>query len=1283
MIKKKIQRLLATAFATILIVGNFNGITVKAIEPIKKTNEVVSVPKLNPTPQNLKVTGEGFEITKSVNIVGEDVADIDAIRILKEFLKSNNIAINENYSDESTTLIIGESDDNIQELNKAKEDLNIKGSSELGNEGYILATSNDNKEAGEIVIEGKDEVGTFYGVQTLKQIIENKDEKVVTSELSITDEPDMKIRGAVEGFYGVPWSQEQRIDQFEFYGENKLNLYIYAPKDDPYHRLKWREPYPSEELDRMKELINKAKENKVDFTFAISPGIDIRFDGQEGEDDFKALINKAESLYEMGVRSFAIYWDDIEDKSGDKQAEVLNRFNREFVKAKGDVKPLITVPTEYWSDAMIKDGVTATYTQAFADTLDKDIQVMWTGWEIVTEGVDKAEAERVSEVFGRKMALWWNYPVSDFYTKKLAIGPMYNLDKSLNDNVGMFAINPMEHAETSKIAIYTGADYSWNLADYDYDKSWNNAIESLYGKNAEDFKYFANHSTRMDAGRFRTGREDAPEMRALIDTMWDKLLNGKDATTEIDKLYDEFDKMQKVSDSLKENLPEVVLRECTNQLDAFKTIAKYDKVALDMVVALLNGDMNTWWSLKNESAKHITEMNNLSGVLSEKVAQAFVSEAHEKGNILYENSLASENDTKISYSATANTNPLRFSSWSYKANPYELENIFSDNVEKVFMSEENVSEGSYIQLDLGAEININNIYLLQGKTANDNIVDGKIQYSLDGENWTDLESNSGDHEYLNSSLDINARYVRYVSTDNYEFPWFVREFKVNKKSVSNEELTSSVEGFNSSVVRGIEENEITILGTFEGEKKVKAGDTFKVKLRDFKFVSEATVDFGIDGKVEYSNNGIDWTSKEDNKSIAAKYIRFTATEDGTVKNPTIKVNLEGRINTTITTNYTKDTSVINDYDMYSTFVVGATQEGDYIQLDLGKETHVRDIRLAFNEFYGGDRYRTTKIEYSIDGETWNEVTVGLDNWFNEIKDLDITARYIRATNQSTLQGVWTRIADFSVNNLTPEVDFEATVNGMQPGNRVVNLNDKDLSSSYIPEKELKTGDYIVYRLYENRNISKVNIVQSVDKISNAKVIARTIDNEIIELGVLDKGYNTFDISGIKSIESIKVEFTGNSDVEIYEITPEITTLEKAIEESNKLINHAKELLNNTSEKSEEVVTELTNAVEKLQGVINATNSKDDIFKAYKELEKAINNFESNKPDISNPDKDDNNQGGDNDNTEDNNDEEDKNTVTKPEVSKPSKTGDVGAVSGTMMFIGSALAALGFKRKKNE
>ena len=69
---------------------------------------------------------------------------------------------------------------------------------------------------------------------------------VLTSGL-LHAEP-IPIRGVVEGFYGDPWTHENRLDILEFSSARGFNAYIYAPKDDPYHRNLWREKYPAEKL---------------------------------------------------------------------------------------------------------------------------------------------------------------------------------------------------------------------------------------------------------------------------------------------------------------------------------------------------------------------------------------------------------------------------------------------------------------------------------------------------------------------------------------------------------------------------------------------------------------------------------------------------------------------------------------------------------------------------------------------------------------------------------------------------------------------------------------------------------------------------------------------------------------------------------------------------------------------------------------------------------------------------------------------------------------------------
>lgn len=173
--------------------------------------------------------------------------------------------------------------------------------------------------------------------------------------VGIQDYPDVRFRGVVEGFYGTPWSHEARLRQLRFYGENKLNTYIYGPKDDPFHSSpNWRKPYPAKEAARLAELVKVADENEVDFVWAIHPGLDIRWETSDRD----SLMAKFERMYDLGVRSFAVFFDDIsgEGAKADRQVELLNYIDDHFVQVKPDVTPLIVCPTEYnkgWHDRKV------------------------------------------------------------------------------------------------------------------------------------------------------------------------------------------------------------------------------------------------------------------------------------------------------------------------------------------------------------------------------------------------------------------------------------------------------------------------------------------------------------------------------------------------------------------------------------------------------------------------------------------------------------------------------------------------------------------------------------------------------------------------------------------------------------------------------------------------------------------------------------------------------------------------------------------------------------------
>src|SRR3954447_26337507 len=78
------------------------------------------------------------------------------------------------------------------------------------------------------------------------------------------------VAGIIEGFYGRPWTWDERADVMRFCHERGMRHYVYAPKDDPKHRVDWRSPYDSETLDGFARL---AAENTLQVGFGISPGL--------------------------------------------------------------------------------------------------------------------------------------------------------------------------------------------------------------------------------------------------------------------------------------------------------------------------------------------------------------------------------------------------------------------------------------------------------------------------------------------------------------------------------------------------------------------------------------------------------------------------------------------------------------------------------------------------------------------------------------------------------------------------------------------------------------------------------------------------------------------------------------------------------------------------------------------------------------------------------------------------------------------------------------------------
>ena len=369
-------------------------------------------------------------------------------------------------------------------------------------EGYYLFITDKGA-----IVAGADEEGLYYGVQTLlASVAEGKLECC-----TITDWPDVPFRGTVEGFYGTPWSHKARLSQIEFYGRNKMNVYIYGPKDDPYHRNHWRVPYPDEEARRIQELNEHAKQWGVNFYWAIHPGVDIKWN----DADRDALVAKLEKMYQLGIRSFAVFFDDIwgEGAKADKQAGLLNYVDDNFIKTHKDVKPLIMCPTEY-NRAWANDA--GGYLRTLGTKMNKDIQIMWTGNSVV-HCIDKESMEWINQRIDRKAYIWWNFPVSDFVRDHILLGPAYGNGLDIAGDMSGFVSNPMEHAEASKISLYGIADYTWNMKAYDYKADWEKGLKAVLPGNYEALRTFALYNKDLGPNGHGFRREEGDELKPVAD----------------------------------------------------------------------------------------------------------------------------------------------------------------------------------------------------------------------------------------------------------------------------------------------------------------------------------------------------------------------------------------------------------------------------------------------------------------------------------------------------------------------------------------------------------------------------------------------------------------------------------------------------------------------------------------------------------------------------------------------------------------------------------------------
>ena len=398
----------------------------------------------------------------------------------------------------------------------------------------------------QLIIIGEHTDAVFYGLATFEQMLDRGTQDLPC--VTFYDYADVKQRGVIEGYYGVPYSQEVTADLFRFMARYKLNTYMYGAKSDPYHSQYWDQAYPETITDEqkrfgmmtqdmMRQLCETAHQCKVNFIWSIHPGSS--FMKSSDTDVLDRIISKFEQMYELGVRGFGVFVDDVgvpydeprqtlcASRLTSLQEQIDAKWNQPGAKPEDMVEPLQYVPQLY-AFSWAKKDMARQFWQSLSIVPEK-VNLYTTGrnvWSVP----NSADLDILDEFIGRQVSWWWNYPCNDVDVTKLFIADTYTnfADESSIDSAARLesglqlktiVINPMQQGELSKIPLFSVADYTWHMDSFDNMLSWRASLKAVLGEErAAAFERLTPYLRYFDAasplaaliGRFKTDYCSAP-----------------------------------------------------------------------------------------------------------------------------------------------------------------------------------------------------------------------------------------------------------------------------------------------------------------------------------------------------------------------------------------------------------------------------------------------------------------------------------------------------------------------------------------------------------------------------------------------------------------------------------------------------------------------------------------------------------------------------------------------------------------------------------------------------
>jgi protein O-GlcNAcase / histone acetyltransferase len=291
------------------------------------------------------------------------------------------------------------------------------------------------------------------------------------------------LTGVIEGFYGQPWTREERFELFELMAAWGLNTYLYGPKDDLKHRTIWRELYSTEEAAVLQELIERCTSRGLRFIYALGPGLDIRY---SQETDLDYLGKRFEQMLSLGCNDFALLFDDIPDRMQEEalrrwgslasaQAHVANAMLA-WTRQRAPGGCFLFCPTPYCGRMAERKHGGEGYLATIGRELAPEIDVFWTGPEIISESISVEHVQELERLLRRKPVIWDNLHANDYDGRRFFCGPYSGRPRELRHAVRGFLSNPNTEHPLNYVPLRTLAEFVQGTGDWKPREAYHKAV---------------------------------------------------------------------------------------------------------------------------------------------------------------------------------------------------------------------------------------------------------------------------------------------------------------------------------------------------------------------------------------------------------------------------------------------------------------------------------------------------------------------------------------------------------------------------------------------------------------------------------------------------------------------------------------------------------------------------------------------------------------------------------------------------------------------------------------